>query len=72
MSAESIQWRWDLPDEHYIDVKPEGTCKNRYCPSGGVVHTHLTRGYCDPCASIRKKTAPIEVESYLKFLGIYD
>ena len=44
-----------MRDENYITpVPPEGFCKNRYCESGRVTHEALVRGYCEPCASIRK------------------
>ena len=44
-----------MRDENYITLKPpEGFCKNRYCPDGPKQHSILVRGYCGPCASIRK------------------
>lgn len=55
MSAESIAWRWDLPDEHFTgEVVPPNRCANRYCPTGAKEHGHLVRGMCEPCASIRR------------------
>lgn len=44
-----------MRDENYITLgPPEGFCKNRYCPDGPKIHSVLVRGYCDPCASIRR------------------
>ena len=44
-----------MRDENYITLTPpEGFCVNRYCESGPTHHDVLVRGYCAPCASIRK------------------
>ena len=44
-----------MRDETYITPRPpEGYCKNRYCPDGAKRHPTLVRGYCEPCASIRR------------------
>ena len=46
--------------EHHGDMRysshepPKGICKNRYCPEPRVRHDDLVRGYCEPCASIRR------------------
>ena len=42
------------PDETYTLYPPKGVCKNKYCPDRRVRHETLVRGYCEPCASIRK------------------
>ena len=46
----------DHPEDmtYTSDKPPEGACRNRYCPDGRVRHDELVRGYCSPCASIRK------------------
>lgn len=46
----------DHPEDmtYTSDKPPEGVCANRYCPDGRVSHDKLVRGYCSPCASIRK------------------
>jgi len=42
-------------DMRYTDVEPPvGVCKNRYCPEPRARHDDLVRGYCAPCASIRR------------------
>ena len=41
-------------DETYTVSPPKGVCKNKYCPEGLQRHDKLVRGYCEPCASIRK------------------
>jgi len=46
--------------EHLGDMRysshepPQGICKNRYCPEPRERHDDLVRGYCAPCASIRR------------------
>jgi hypothetical protein len=51
----SVDWG-DHPDDmtYTSDKPPEGVCANRYCPDGRVRHEELVRGYCSPCASIRR------------------
>ena len=46
----------DHPEDmtYSSDKPPEGVCANRYCPDGRVRHDELVRGYCSPCASIRR------------------
>ena len=41
-------------EERYNASPPEGVCKNRYCPEPPGRQGTLVRGYCEPCASIRK------------------
>ena len=49
-----VEWGNHPEDMAYQSLTPpEGMCRNRYCPDRGVRHDTLTRGYCDPCASIR-------------------
>ena len=43
-----------VPDETYTLNPPKGVCKNKLCPDRRVRHERLVRGYCEPCASIRK------------------
>ena len=51
----SSDWGDHPEDMTYTsDKPPEGVCANRYCPDGRVRHDELVRGYCSPCASIRK------------------
>lgn len=53
-------------DMRYTDVDaPEGVCKNRYCPEDRELQEALVRGYCAPCASIRK---PIKTKSANTFV----
>lgn len=52
-----VSWGYHPEDMTYQGlVAPLGACRNRYCPDRGVRHETLTRGYCTPCASIRKPT----------------
>ena len=57
-----------MRDENYITLTPpEGFCVNRYCESGRTTHAALVRGYCEPCASIRRPntgTDPSYVTDY--------
>lgn len=54
--------RWLAPYPHPEDatysgpVQPQGACRNRYCPDGIAKHEKLVRGYCEPCASVRKRS----------------
>ena len=41
-------------DERYAVRPPRGVCKNKLCPEEPQRHENLVRGYCEPCASIRK------------------
>ena len=58
---DQYRYRWLAPDPHPEDatysgpVPPQGACRNRYCPDGIAKHEKLVRGYCEPCASIRKR-----------------
>ena len=56
--AEYLKYKDSLEhpgDMRYTDAEPpEGICKNRYCPEPSVQHEDLVRGYCAPCASIRR------------------
>ena len=50
-----VDWGYHPEDMNYTsDKPPEGVCKNRYCVDGRARHDELVRGYCSPCASIRK------------------
>ena len=50
-----VDWGDHPEDMTYTSEKPpEGVCANRYCPDGRVRHEELVRGYCSPCASIRR------------------
>jgi len=50
-----VDWGDHPEDMNYTsDKPPEGVCKNRYCVDGRVRHEELVRGYCSPCASIRR------------------
>lgn len=52
-----VSWGYHPEDMNFQGpTQPDGVCKNRYCPDRGVRHDTLTRGYCEPCASIRKPT----------------
>lgn len=42
------------PDERYAVKPPKGVCLNKYCPGEHKRHNKLVRGYCEPCASIRR------------------
>ena len=42
------------PDERYAVRPPKGVCKNKLCPEPPGRRDDLVRGYCKPCASIRK------------------
>ena len=56
-----------MRDENYITQKPpEGFCKNRYCVDGPKIHSVLARGYCDPCASIRRPVSDYEPSDRLR------
>jgi hypothetical protein len=48
----------DHPEDmtYASDEPPEGVCKNRYCPHtrNESLGNELVRGYCSPCASIRR------------------
>jgi hypothetical protein len=56
-----------MRDENYITpVPPEGFCRNRYCPSGRVTHEALVRGYCEPCASIRRPNSDYQPSERLR------
>ena len=41
-------------DERYAVRPPSGVCRNKYCNEEPQRHESLVRGYCEPCASIRK------------------
>jgi hypothetical protein len=59
-------------DMRYTDVEPPvGVCKNRYCPEPRARHDDLVRGYCAPCASIRRPTTTKPINSYAKRGGDY-
>lgn len=54
-AATFVSWGNHPEDMNYVEaVPPEGVCKNRYCPDRGARHEKLVRGYCQPCASIRR------------------
>ena len=56
-----------MRDENYITLRPpEGFCKNRYCPDGRATHDVLVRGYCEPCASIRRPVSDYEPSERLR------
>ena len=56
-----------LGDMRYSSYEPpQGICKNRYCPEPRARHDDLVRGYCAPCASIRRPTKTKPVNSYVK------
>lgn len=42
------------PDERYAVNPPKRVCKNKYCPEPVGRRDDLVRGYCPPCASIRR------------------
>lgn len=48
---------------------PKGICKNRYCPEPRERHDDLVRGYCVPCASIRR---PIKTKDANTFVPWQD
>jgi hypothetical protein len=53
-------------DMRYTDVEPPvGVCKNRYCPEPRARHDDLVRGYCAPCASIRRPLKGREANTFV-------
>lgn len=51
-----IDWGHHPEDQTYMGaVPPLGLCRNRYCPHSKAEYGLLIRGYCGPCAEIRKR-----------------
>ena len=42
-------------------VPPDGVCQNRYCPEPIGKRDDLVRGYCPPCAAIRRPVGAVDL-----------